>query len=337
MAVRELEWVDPAWRAAADAWIEERLAALGLTRTGPIDQVHVRPWSTVMRVPTGHGPVWFKANGALQFFEAALLQVVARRCPRRVTTPLAVDAGRGWLLLEDGGVRLREVLDGDPGLERWARILELYAELQIEVSPVRDELLAAGTPHRPLDSLVPGLEAMLADPAALQLPTEDAVTGDELERLGRQLPRLGEICDRVAALGLPESVNHGDLHDGNMFVRDGSELFFDWGDSSVTHPFFSTVVPMRVLAHKLGIRQLDPRLERVRDAYIEPWAATFERRELRRIYDDAYRLGSLSRLLDHYEHVQASPDLAVEYDYAGQAAVGVRLLLEVLDGRSHVW
>jgi hypothetical protein len=35
--------------------------------------------------------------------------------------------------------------------------------------------------------------------------------------------------------------------------------------------------------------------------------------------------------------VASDPTLALEHDYADAVPIGVRLLLEVLDGRSHVW
>jgi phosphotransferase family enzyme len=337
MGERDLVWTDPGWRAGADEWIEARLGELGLTRAGPIEQPHVRAWSTVMRVPTGGGSVWFKANGPQQAYEAGVVRVLAERCPRQVPELLAVDEGRSWMLLADGGTRLRELLDGDPGLVRWETILPLHAELQIAASPARDELLAAGAPHRSLDALMGGLERLLADPEALRPAVDEALTREEIERLERQVPRLADLCTRVGALELPESINHGDLHDGQMLVRDDRYLFFDWGDASVTHPFFATVVPLRVLAYKLGIQQLDEPLNRLRDAYLEPWTAFHSRGDLLGVYDDAYRLGTLSRLLDWRDYVAVSPELALEHDYADAVPVGVRLLLEVLDGKSHVW
>lgn len=50
------------WLARAHAWIDARLAALGLARAGDIEQPHVTMWSTVLRVPTQGGPVWFNPD-----------------------------------------------------------------------------------------------------------------------------------------------------------------------------------------------------------------------------------------------------------------------------------
>jgi hypothetical protein len=109
-------WLDPAWRTAALGWVEEQLARLGLAVIGAIEQPHLRPWSTALSVPTTEGRVWFKAGGPGNRYEAALLDALARWDTRGILAPLAVDVDRGWLLLPDGGTRLREAIDDGPGL-----------------------------------------------------------------------------------------------------------------------------------------------------------------------------------------------------------------------------
>ena len=52
-----MRWLDHRWLAEAEAWIREQAGV-----TGPIEQPHVFPWSTVLRVPTDDGLLWFKAT-----------------------------------------------------------------------------------------------------------------------------------------------------------------------------------------------------------------------------------------------------------------------------------
>ena len=51
-------------REDVEAWIREHVAP-----TGPLEIVHERPWSTVVRVPVATGAVWFKACAPVQAFE----------------------------------------------------------------------------------------------------------------------------------------------------------------------------------------------------------------------------------------------------------------------------
>ena len=60
---RAQDWTDPTWLAGIVDWARDRLSAHGHSIVGPVEQSHVRPWSTVLRIPTDRGPVWCKAAG----------------------------------------------------------------------------------------------------------------------------------------------------------------------------------------------------------------------------------------------------------------------------------
>ena len=277
-----LQWNDPGWLAEAHAWI---LGELGDAVTGPIEQPHVRPWSTVLRVPTQDGPVWFKANMPALAHEAGVVSVLARRRPDCVPKLLAADLERGWMLMADGGTRLREA-----GLDVtcWEEVLPLYAELQLDTAADRDALLEAGAPDRTLAALPALYEPLLDDPG---------LTRDEVARQHGLAPRIAEECAALAALGLPETIQHDDLHDGQVFVRAGRYLFLDWGDACVAHPFFTLTVTLRVLGYRLELPETAPELDRFRDAYLEPWTRLAPRAELLAALPGALLLGGLCRLL----------------------------------------
>jgi hypothetical protein len=296
-AENALLWTDRGWLERAHAWIRDQLGRLSRDLTGPIEQPHVRPWSTVLRAPTERGDVWFKANMPALAHEAAVLQVLARRRPDLLPTLLAADPVRGWMLQVDGGRRLREVLDERPDLARWEEVLPLYAQLQIDTALDLKDLLAAGTPDRRLAILPVLYAALLDDEEALRPDLPEALTEDEVRRLRQLTPHVEAMCDNLAAYGLPETIQHDDFHDGQVFVREGGYLFFDWGDACVAHPFFTLSVTLRVLAHKLGLEIGAPELDRFRDAYLEPWMAYRPRAELVAAFPTAYRLGGVCRAL----------------------------------------
>jgi hypothetical protein len=67
-------------------------------------------------------------------------------------------------------------------------------------------------------------------------------------------------------------------------VSDGRYLFFDWGDSCVSHPFHSLTVALRAIAWKLNLPPGGTELQRLRDAYLEPFGRRAEIAELRLPY-----------------------------------------------------
>ena len=146
-------WTSPQWLAEAHAWIREQLEALDVRRTGGIEQPHVRPWSTVMRVPTTGGDLWFKANIPALAYEAGVVGVLARTRPDLVPELAAVDLERGWMLMGDGGERLRELIERERDLGRWLDVLPHYGELQLSTGGQCGRARRAGrprpAPHRP--------------------------------------------------------------------------------------------------------------------------------------------------------------------------------------------
>lgn len=234
---------DPVWLAEVWAWIGSHVEV-----TGEIEQPHLRTWATALRVPTTDGIVWFKAAREPCAFEAALLALLEPLAPELVTEVIASRPEAGWLLMADAGERARE----HP--VEWAPLLSRYAELQIAAAGEVDPMLALGVSDlrtERLERLVEALYPVL-----------------EPETRARLAARLPQIADALATLdSLPATIEHGDLHDANVFVRAGHVRILDWGDANVAHPFLSLTVEM------------DPS---ARPSYLEPWTAFAPRSELDR-------------------------------------------------------
>ncbi|ANP51336.1 hypothetical protein J2Z21_002897 [Streptomyces griseochromogenes] len=279
-------WERESWRSAAFDWVHGRLAAHGLRATGA-PWVRLRPWSVLMRVPVaGRGAVWFKANPPASGFEGALTEALARWVPEHVLRPLAVDAERGWSLLPDGGDLFRTVLERTAVEPRaWESLLGQYASMQCALVPHARDIERLGVPSARTPDLPEVFDKLLTE--------NEAVLPDERARLSALRPRLVAWCGELAALGIPDSLDHSDLHDGQLFRPEPDRYtFFDWGDAAVSHPFCS----LRVTALKACDRYGPGVLPRLRDAYLEPWTgAGRTAAELRRAVRLAWRLSALGR------------------------------------------
>src|SRR5207249_11341554 len=114
---------------------------------------HVRPWSTVLRVPTTDGDIYFKASAPVQAFEVPLLALLMEDFADRLPSVLAFDVERAWMLMLDGGRPLREIVKTERDLRHWLAVLPLYAELQRGATARVDELLQLGVPDLRLERL----------------------------------------------------------------------------------------------------------------------------------------------------------------------------------------
>jgi hypothetical protein len=278
-------------------WLDEH----GCAPTGEV-LPRVRPWSSSWRVPTADGVVWLKTGGPGTAYEAGLVKALVECGTPHLLTPLAVDDQRGWLLLPDGGPTLRSVLDRDPDLAHWERVLPKYAELQRHVE---HRVLPGAPDHRP--ERMPAVLAALLE----QLPVGPQ---DELEALQ---PRFAQWCDELATCGIASTVQHDDLHDNSVFSHAGVDRFFDWGDADLAFPFTSLLVSLRSAARRWDLAAGAPELARLRDAYLEAWTDSHSRIELELLALLATRVGKVGRahawvraltgVADPGEHAEAAP------------------------------
>lgn len=257
-------WLERDFLTTAHAWIDTRIEALGLQRTGEFEQPHVQPWSTVLRAPTTRGPVWFKAVTDQLRHEAAVHQLIAARCPDRVPPLLAWDPETGWMLMADAGQRLREVVEAEHSLARWHDVLGATAHIQLAMTEDVPALLATGLPHYRLESLADEYAGFVADI-------------DVEQRFVDAREQVAEMAAELASYGIAESVQHDDLHDGQVFVKNGTHLILDWGDACVSHPFFTLAVTLLgQLAWGLHDEPSSEDTAPYRDHYLAPFAAAYD-------------------------------------------------------------
>lgn len=222
------------------------------------------PWSTVWRLDGG---LWRKRCKSHWRFEPHLSAALAARWPDRVAE--VVEHGDDWLIMRDAGTLLGAA---DP---LWLDLVRRYVELQRGEAAHADEHAAAGVPDRRLATLPEWYGRLVDD-------TNDG-------RLLRFQPRFTELCEELAAAGIPETIQHDDLHQYNVYVRDGQTRILDWGDSCVSHPYFSLVATLRHVPDR-GITR----------AFLDAWGGDEDTLRL------ALRVGRIAHAFKH--HVSGDDD-----------------------------
>jgi hypothetical protein len=257
-------WSSESWLARAIAWVDERLAEAGLARTGEVEQRSLRPWASVLRVPSSAGPIWLKATGPQARFEVRRYRLLQDVAPDRALTPLATSVERGWVLLPDGGPSLGDRLAGPALVDALGEALPAYGRLQLDLAPRTHELLELG-----VSDMRPEIMPSRFDEAveAVRAYTERGADDSERARL-REVVAMRDTVERwsgqLAGSCVPASLDHNDLHAWNILGSGSDVRFYDWGDGVVAQPFASMLalgwVPME-----------DSERERLRDAYLEPF------------------------------------------------------------------
>ena len=160
----------------------------------------------------------------------------------------------------------------------------------------RDDLLSAGVPERSPATLPGQAAALVAELATLE-EDRGGLGPDRRAALEARLPAYGRWCADLAASGLPDTIQHDDLHSANVCVDGDSVRILDWGDASLGHPFGTMLATLNSVAHHAGLDPRAPLVLRLRDAYLEPFTAYAARRDLVRLVDRARQAGRVTRAL----------------------------------------
>jgi aminoglycoside phosphotransferase (APT) family kinase protein len=117
------------------------------------------------------------------------------------------------------------------------------------------------------------------------------VAADDIEQRFRDaVPRVRELAEELASYDVTETLQHDDLHDGQVFVRDDRQLILDWGDCVISHPFFTMSVTLEgAVAWGLDDVENSVDIAPYVDRYVRRYAP--DRPELREAVPVALRLG----------------------------------------------
>ena len=78
----------------------------------------------------------------------------------------------------------------------------------------------------------------------------------------------------MAASGIPDSLDHGDLSASQVIVGEMGPVILDWSDASITHPFLAVAAFHG--APDRGVRDGRAGAAAIEEAYLAAWRATVD-------------------------------------------------------------
>jgi aminoglycoside phosphotransferase (APT) family kinase protein len=308
------DWFRTSWYAEVEAWVDDQLSALGRRRTGPATPRKVWSMSAVVRIPADPAPVWLKAACRHFHAEPALTRLVGEMLPEHAPVVIATDDDRGWVLTEDMPGADEDAAPEGVGPEA-ARIM---ATLQLRSLDHLADIHAAAVPRRDLARTGQQLDEILA--GSLEL---GELTDEEIAAARGVRDRAHDVLAELASLGIPDTLVHGDFHNGNVAHDGDSVVLYDWSDAAVSHPFLDVVL--------LGSRL--PEAERVatRDAYAEVWRAAYPALDTARALELADDANTIYQMVT-FEQIQRAQEEASTWEMHGVVAQMLRTLPGRLGG-----
>jgi hypothetical protein len=314
----KLLWEEAYWFTKASNWIENNLSQQGIKPIASIQQFRIRHWSTILKIPTTIGDIYFKAAIPELAYEAALMETLSDYCPHSIPQILATSKEDGWLLMGDAGMMLREKIKTEDNIQHWQEVLSLYSQLQKDSVKHLDKLLKLGIYDRRLEFLPILYQEFVND---LLTNIEISPTNNpyelsllECQKLQYTVNILTSLCQQLAAFGIPQTLHHGDLHDGNVYIQDGRYIFIDWGDSSISHPFFSLRDTYRCLKIRFKLEENSFWFQKLKDVYLAFWVKYETRKNLEVAFEIAQKLSPIPDIL-RWLPVLSNMDEATKNNY----------------------
>lgn len=297
-----MTWTPEVWQSAAfegelREWIEPHTGAVRA-----LARVSDRPWSGVWRVDAERGVFYAKQNCPGQQQEARVVAVLARIAPDFIVAPVALDEERDLLLTRDAGRTWSEAL-AEGAAVGWETLLHDAMLLARTSVPVLNEMrLTVLDPAGIRDHLGSARDEW-------RIPEEFRAGADAAVDV------VGAAGDQLAALGLPLTLDHNDLHDANAFVGEQGARFFDFGDAVASSPLAALRVPLAVYARSIDASENDPRVLAIADAALEVWSDLAPMAELRAALPAANRLAAVARAESWHRILESVPEEFVAEEY----------------------
>jgi aminoglycoside phosphotransferase (APT) family kinase protein len=168
----------------------------------------------------------------------------------------------------------------------------------------------------------------LEDAAVLLPGDEEGLTESEIDQLRGAAPRLKAMCAELAGYRVPQALEHGDFHAGQVLAGDGRFVYLDWSDSSVAHPFFSMFLFFAYARMEECLAAHSDVRARLRDAYLEPWTVYEPMKRLREAFEISQRLAALHIAAIYQQAIL--PNLEDRNEWQAMAPWCLKLLLQQL-------
>lgn len=277
------------WHQAALNWLEANLPPSNDGEAWQASQIRSWSISSVWRVNSAGTRLYFKASPRYFASEVAVTLDVADRFPDVSPSVVAAQPRNGWMLMQDLG---DVTLGTTDSAELWHDTMKTIATVQRGYIGRLREMERIGIERRTTEAIVETLGSWTDETAGVEM----RMFGDEnetaLRRLGPSLGRLESMARALGELGIPPTLEHGDLDATNVFIRNGSPVLMDWSDACVSHPFFTPLTPAQARRYPEFV-----------DTYLREWSDYAPIEDMRKGFGVAKPLAALESAFHYHRNI----------------------------------
>jgi hypothetical protein len=125
----------------------------------------------------------------------------------------------------------------------------------------------------------------------------------EIKDLKRLQDTFNYLCMALQHFNIPQTLDHGDFHLLNVVQNSYKFTIIDFGDSAITHPFFSIIFFLDILEMKLNLTQTSKEYNLIKDCYLKEW---LEYARIEECHQALYLARIIFSFLLFYHHLRVS-------------------------------
>ncbi|HHT0594173.1 TPA: phosphotransferase [Legionella anisa] len=299
-------------------WAQNYLNQQDYSLQGPFKLIQNTSWARVYQIDTAKGYLYLKQIPESFAIEPNLLLYLRSFFPSLVPEVLSNNPCLRCFLMSDRGTPLREVFAVHYQIDLAKEVLKSYVQIQTGLISQIDSLLTLGVPDWRLANL-PDLYLKLLHES--EFLNHDGLTANEVHQLISLHPKVTALCQHLAQYSIPETIEHSDFHENNIVYQAQHLTIIDWGESVISHPFFSLISFLMNMMRTHHIKEQNEIYSILRDTYLHYWHAFESQERLQDAFALAKRLSPIKYCLSFFRLTQCPGWYARERHHGRMAQV----------------
>lgn len=282
-------------------WGTAYLVSNGHPNIQPPELVLETPWSKVLRFASATACYYLKQTPPDLFVEADVIEAIRNtQTHAQVPTILSKNLRLNCFLMNScGSHSLRTEFNGtlDPellliGIKVYIHILRGF-EQNVAV------LNRMGIPDWRINQIPTLYQALIAQKDLLLI---EGLSLNELKELRLLEPKIKAICDFLSTQKIAETLVNCDFNENNIIMnQDLKQIYIiDWGESVITHPFFTIASHLQSISRRYGLAANGALIASIQQTCLSWWSDVLSKSALIEAYRQIIRLHPIFSALSLY-------------------------------------
>ena len=298
-------------------WAKECLLAKGFIINNSLETIQTTPWSSVTKFLTSKGTVYLKQTPPMLALEPIITKILHDQLHANVPKILDSNKNLNCFLMKDSGSSLREFLKHTFQPDLLCQAIKKYTSIQTAAREHINTFIEMGVPDWRLEKLPLLYNELISKEDLLKA---DDLTANELKLLHELYPTLLTICEMLSGFKIPQTLDHCDFHDNNILIENSTNniTIIDWGETVITHPFFSLLTCLNTAARHYALKETDQTYIDLQNTCFENWFEVLPKNNLAAAILLAKKLWPIYTALGFYRLTMSSEPEKFKSLYTGR-------------------